>query len=186
MTSLNAFWGAYLLDFCCATYDGSMCPQGLLYDCPLSAPLPELGSFVRESARAFYSLGTCTNLNTAKVSFRIWTYSRYAAIWGSLTWYSPVTCPVTNRESLFASKLSPPISLASSITTIKASYSSLLLLALKANCRVCSINSPFGPSRMTPAPLPYCMEDLSTERTHLKSASNWCVPVEESSTTKSA
>ena len=67
-----------------------------------------MASFASKSARAFYSLGTCTNSNTTKVSFRIWTYSRYVAIWESLSWYSPVTCPLTNRESLFASKLSHP------------------------------------------------------------------------------
>ena len=149
-------------------------------------PLPELASFASKSARAFCSRGTCTNSNTTKVSFRIWTYYRYAAIWGSFAWYSLVTCPVTSKESLFTSKLFTPISLASNIPAIRASYSAWLLLALKANRRACSINNPFGPSKMTPAPLPYWLEDTSTERTHLKPTSSWCVAAEESSTTKSA
>ena len=145
-------------------------------------PFPKLASFSSKLARAFCSLGTCTNSNTAKVSFKIWTYCRYAAIWGSLAWYSPVT----NRESLFANKLFAPISVASSILAIRASYSAWFLLALKANRRACSINSLFGPSRITPASLPCWLEDPFAERTHLKSASSWCVAVEESSTTKSA
>ena len=80
--------------------------RGVLVSCMtvLWMPLfPELASFASKSARAFCSRGTCTNSNIAKVSFRIWTYSRYTAIWGSLAWYSPVTCHVTNRESLLAS-----------------------------------------------------------------------------------
>ena len=49
--------------------------------------------------------------------------SKYAAIWGSLAWYSPVTCPVTNKESLFANNPLAPISFASIIPAIRASYS---------------------------------------------------------------
>jgi len=45
-------------------------------------PLLELASFASKSAQAFCSRGTCTNSNTTKVSFRIWTYYRYASIWG--------------------------------------------------------------------------------------------------------
>ena len=122
-------------------------------------PLLELASFASKSTRAFCSRGTCTNLNTAKVSFRIWTYCRYATIWGSLAWYSPVYYPVTNRESLFFL-----ISLASSIPAIRASYSARLLLALKANHRAYSISNPFDPSKMTPAPLPCWLEDPSTTK----------------------
>ena len=149
-------------------------------------PLPELASFASKSARAFCSLGTRTNSNTAKVSFRVFTYSRYTTIWGSLSWYSPVTCPVTSRESRFANKPLAPISLASNIPAIKVSYSAWLLLALKANQSACSISNPLSPSRMTLAPLPCWLEDPSTERTHLKSTSSCCVAAEESSTTKLA
>ena len=129
-------------------------------------PLPELTSLASKSARAFFSLGTCTSSNIANDPFRTWTYTKYAAIRGSLAWYSPFTWPVTSRESLFANKLCAPISLANSMPTMRASYSDWLLLALKANCRACSINSPFGPSNMTPTLLPCWLEDLSTESTH--------------------
>jgi len=71
MTSLDTFRGAYLLDFRRVICGGSRCPQSLLDDCPLSAPLPELESFVSKSTRAFCSRGTGTNSNTSKVSFKI-------------------------------------------------------------------------------------------------------------------
>ena len=64
---------------------------------------------------------------------------------------------MTNKESLFAS------------------YSTWLLLALKANRRACSISNPSGPSKMTPSPLPSKFEEPSTESTHLKPAPSWCV-----------
>ena len=59
-------------------------------------PLPELGSLASRSARAFYSLGTYTNSNARKVSFKSTTYFKYEAICGSFAWYSHVTCPVTS------------------------------------------------------------------------------------------
>ena len=98
---------------------------------------------------------------------------------------TPVTCPVTNKESLFTSKPFAPISLANKIPTIRASYSAWLLLALKANRRACLISNPFGPSKITPTPLPCWLEEPSTESIHLKPAPSWCVATEESSTTKS-
>jgi len=54
-------------------------------------PLPELASLASRSARAFCSLGMCTSSNTANTLFKTWTYPRYATIYGSLAWYSPVT-----------------------------------------------------------------------------------------------
>ena len=117
-------------------------------------PLPELASFVSKSARAFCSLGTCINSNTAKRPSE--------SLWHDILL---LLSPVTRRESLFANKLCAPISLANSILAIRASYSAWLLLALKANRRACSINSPFGPSRMMPASLPCWLEEPSTEST---------------------
>ena len=128
--------------------------------------LLELASFASKLDQAFYSLGKSTNSNVSKASLKSLTYSRYATIWGSLAWYSPITSQVISSESLFTNKLRAPISLASNIPATKASYSAWLLLALKANRRACSINSPFGPSKMTPTPLPCWLEDPSTERIH--------------------
>ena len=150
-------------------------------------PLPELASLASRSALAFCSLGTCTSSNVAKAPFNISTYLKYAAIYGSFAWYSPVTCPVTNWESLFARRLWAPISLANSIPTISASYSTWLLLTLKAKRKVCSINTPLGPSKIFPVPLPYWLEDPSTESIHCDPNSiSWGSPPGESSATKSA
>ena len=49
MTPLHPFRGVDLLDFCCIICGTSRCPRGLLNDCPLSAPLPELESFASKS-----------------------------------------------------------------------------------------------------------------------------------------
>ena len=117
-------------------------------------PLFELSSLASRFARAFYSLGTCTSSNVGKVSLRSVTHLKYEAICGFFAWYSPMTCPVTNNESLFTNKLRAPNSLASSIPATKASYSAWLLLALKVNLRACLINSLLGPSRIIPTPLP--------------------------------
>jgi len=95
-----------------------------------------------------------------------------------------VTCPVTSNESLFTNKRWAPNSFVSNIPTIKASYSVWLFLALNANLRACSIKSPFGPSRMTPALLPYWLEDPSTEKTHWKSLGLSWESLDESSTIK--
>ena len=101
-------------------------------------------------------------------------FIRYEASCGSLAWYSPMTCLVTSKESLFTNKLRTPNFLASNIPAIKASYSAWLLLALSTNLRACSIKSPLGPSTMTPAPLFCWLEDPSIERTHSKSfGSGW-------------
>ena len=81
-----------------------------------------------------------------KFSLKSVTYLKYEAICGSLAWYSPVTCLVINNESLFTNKLRVPSSLANNIPATKASYSAWLLMALKANLRACSINSPLDPS----------------------------------------
>ena len=135
-------------------YERARYLQRLLDDGPQPSPLPELASLASKSALAFCSLGTWINSNAVKDTFKVRTYSRYAAICGSLAWNSPVTYPVTNRESVLAINLLAPISFANSIPTIRALYSAWLLLALKAKRRDCSISTPFGPSRMTPAPLP--------------------------------
>jgi len=131
-------------------------------------PFLELASLDSMPAREFCSLGTCTSSNMEKATFRSMTYLRYETNCGSLAWYSPVTCPVTSKESLFTNKLRAPNSLASNIPAIKASYSAWLLLTLKVNLRACLVNNPLGPSRMTLAPLPYWLEDPSMERTHYK------------------
>ena len=117
-------------------------------------------------ALAFCSLGTCNSSNAAKAPFNTSTYLKYAAIYGSFAWHSPVTCPVTNWVSLFAKRLWAPISLAKSIPAISASYSAWLLLALKAKRKACSINTPLGPSKIIPALLPCWLEDPSTESIH--------------------
>ena len=97
-----------------------------------------------------------------------------------------VPCPVTSNESLFTNNLRAPNSLASNILAIKASYSAWLLLALNANLRACSINSPFDPSKMTPAPLPCWFKDPSTDKTHWKSLGLGWESLDESSTIKFA
>ena len=163
------------------------CFEGLLYHRPLPSPLLELANLASRLALAFCSLGMCTSSNTANAFLKTWTYPRYATICGSLAWYSSVTWPVTSWESLFTSRPRAPISLARSIPAMRASYSTWLLLDLKANLRAYSINNPFGPSKITPTPLPYWLEDPSTESTHLKlTSSSSRVPLEDSSTTKSA
>ena len=160
--------------------------EGLLDDRPLPSPLPELASLASRSARAFCSLGTCTNSNATNAPFSTWTHFKYAAICGSFAWYSPVTCPVTSSESLFAKRLCAPISLARSIPAIRASYSAWLLLALKANRRACSINTPLGPSKTILTPVPCCFEDPSTDNSHWESSStSRGAPPGDSSVTKS-
>ncbi|RDY04873.1 hypothetical protein CR513_11352, partial [Mucuna pruriens] len=77
---------------------------------------------------------------------------------------------------------------ASLIPAKSASYSAWLLLALKSKCRLCSTNTPFGPSKITPAPLPVWLDDPSTDKYHspsvcscslvssvMKSASAWAL-----------
>ena len=147
-------------------------------------PFLELANLDSKSAQAFCSLRTCTSSNVEKASFKNVMYLRYEANCWSLAWYSSVTCSITNNESLFAKKLWAPHSLANNIPTITASYLAWLLLALKANLKTYSINSPLGPCRMTLALLPCWLKDLSTERTHWKSLPSIWVASDDSSVAK--
>ena len=153
MTPLHPLRCANLLDFCHVVRGSSRCLQGLLNHYPLPTRFARTGKLCKQVGSGILFSGYVDYSNTSNDSFRIWTYSRYAAIWGSLAWYSPVTWLVTNKESPFANNPFAPISLANNVPAIRASYSAWLLLALKENRRACSISNPSGPSKMTPAPL---------------------------------
>jgi len=131
VTSPAAFEDTHLLDLFPAACGGlgAFKVSWIIVLCLL--PLPELASFASKSTQAFCSLGTCTNSNAAKISFKSMTYFRFATIWGSLAWYLPVTCPVTSSESLFTNKLRAPIYLANNIPATKASFS-LVIASLES------------------------------------------------------
>ena len=128
--------------------------QGLLDYWPLPTSFPRASQFRQQVRSRILFSRTWIRSNAEKAALRIFTY-RYEASCGSLVLYSPVTFPVTSNESPFASKRWAPNSFAYNILAIKASYSTWLLLALNANLRACFIKSPFGPSRMALAPVPY-------------------------------
>ena len=90
----------------------------------------------------------------------------YFAIWGSLDSNSVLTCTTTSCESLRIKRLLAPTTSASSSPAIMASYSDLLLEALKPKRTSCSILSPVGEVNCRPIPAPDCLEAPSTHRVH--------------------
>ncbi|RDY07470.1 hypothetical protein CR513_08411, partial [Mucuna pruriens] len=135
--------------------------------CPL---LWVLASLASKSALSFCSHGTWTSLNFLKPTANFTALSLYLLSWGSLVWYSLLTCPVTNFESLLAIKIFASRSRANLIPANNASYSAWLLLALKSKCRDCSTKTPTGPSSMTPTPDPAWFADPSTDKYHSSSS----------------
>ena len=88
------------------------------------------------------------------------------AIRGSLDSNSALICPTTSCESLCIRRLSTPTVRASSILTIKASYSDSLLEASKPKRTACSIFSPVGEVNCRPIPNPDCREASLMQRVH--------------------
>ncbi|RDX83895.1 hypothetical protein CR513_35136, partial [Mucuna pruriens] len=82
-------------------------------------------------------------------------------MWWNVNFLKVVAIPVA-LSRVFASS-----SLASLIPANNASYSAWLLLALNSKWSDCSINTPFGPSNITPAPLPDWLDAPCTDKIHL-------------------
>ena len=85
----------------------------------------------KASALSLESLGTCSSSQVERVFNFCLTREAYFAIRGSLDSNSALTCPTTSCESLRIKRLSAPTTSESSRLALKASYSDLLLEALK-------------------------------------------------------
>ena len=94
------------------------------------------------------------------------TREAYFSIRGSLDSNSALTCPTTSGESLRIKRLLAPIARARSNPVIMASYSDLLLEALKPRQTVCSILSHIREVNCRPIPALDCLEAPSTQRIH--------------------
>ena len=108
----------------------------------------------------------CSSFQAEKLPKRCLTRVTYFAIWGSRDSYSAFTCPTTNWELLRIISLSADITVASSISTRRASYSDSLFEALKPSWIACSILSPLGHFSCRPMPTPVCRDASSTLRIH--------------------
>ena len=95
-------------------------------------------------ALSLLSLGTCSSFQVVRVLNFCLTIEAYFAIRGSLDSNSALTCPTTSCESLLIKRLLAPTTSACSSPVIMASYSYLLLEALKPKQTACSILSPIG------------------------------------------
>ncbi|RDY04870.1 hypothetical protein CR513_11359, partial [Mucuna pruriens] len=103
---------------------------------------------------------------------------------GSTGSFPPLNIPLLVPSTSFSARYTGL--LANLMPAKSASYSAWLLLALKSKCWLCSTNTLFGHSKITPAPLPAWLDDPSTDKYHsppvhscsmvssvIKSASAW-------------
>jgi hypothetical protein len=123
----------------------------------------------RSSAIAFSVRGMCCRSRTSKSfsSLRMW--SRYAAKCGSLQQQSPLTCLMMSWESPFMRCCRTPSDKVILNPKSRASYSAMLLVALKSRCTIYLNWSPCGVRSSTPAPHP-CLRD---ERQRRESSGVW-------------
>ena len=120
----------------------------------------------KASTRSLLSLGTCSSFQLERVFNFYLTREGYFAIRGSLDSNSALTCHTTSCESLRIKRLLAPTTSASSSPAIMASYSDLLLEALKPKRTACSILSPVGEVNCRLMPAPDCLEAPSTQKVH--------------------
>ena len=126
----------------------------------------EATTAAKASPLSLESLGTCSSFQVMRALNFCLTREAYFSIRGSLHLNSTLTCPTTSCESLRIKTLSAPTVSASSSPATMASYSDLLLEALKPKRTACSILSPVGEVNCRPMPAPDCLEAPSTQRAH--------------------
>ena len=126
----------------------------------------EAATAAKASTLSLQSRGACSSFQVERAFNFCLTKKAYFVIRGSLDSNSALTCPTTNRESLWIERLSAPIASASSSPAIVVLYSDSLLVALKPNLTTCSTLSPVGEVNYIPMPAPDCLEAPSKQRVH--------------------
>ena len=94
------------------------------------------------------------------------SFYRYFIIIGSPASYSPWSWPTTHYDLKKTLRSFTPSSLARRNLTIRASYLTLLLKALKPYQRAYFVMTPFGLAKMSTTPHPYKFEVSSILRIH--------------------
>lgn len=84
----------------------------------------------------------------------------------SLASKTSLTCSVTSLESLLLLNFFTPTLIASFSPAMRASYSTWLFEAFQPNFTNYSMETLFGPSRVTSMPLPLLLEAPSTYNVH--------------------
>ena len=126
----------------------------------------EVATAAKASTLSLQSRGTCSSFQAERVFNFCLTRDVYFANRGSLYSNSALTCPTTSCESLRTERLSAPMASASLSPAIMASYSELLLVALKPNRTTCSILSSVREVNCRPMPALVCLEAPSTLSAH--------------------
>ena len=122
----------------------------------------EVATAAKASTLSLESLGICSSFQVVRALNFCLTREAYFSIRGSPDSNSALTCPTISCESLRIKRLSAPTTSVSSSPAIMASYSDLLLEALKPKRTAYSILSPVGEVKCRPMPTPDCLEAPST------------------------
>jgi hypothetical protein len=113
------------------------------------------------STTALLARGTCCRSRISKCFSSFCAWSRWATNCGSLQLHSPLTCLMINWESPFTSSYRSPRDSMVLGSNMRASYSAMLLVALKSRCTLYLNYSPSGVKSRTPALAPCLHEELS-------------------------